>query len=166
MPMVGSITLSIAYFKETKMTQGTLSIRSFDIPAITKFGIGFESMLDELMRINATQPGNYPPYNLLKHDENIFSIELAVAGFKEGEIEITVEKNMLTVKGSKKDIIPENIEYLHRGISARDFGRTFPLSPNIEVKGAMVRDGILIIDLERIVPEEDKPKSIAISYFK
>ena len=65
MPMVGSISMSIAYFKETKMTQ-TLTVRSFDIPAITKFGIGFESVLDELVRINAQQASNYPPYNLIQ----------------------------------------------------------------------------------------------------
>jgi len=165
MPMVGSISMSIAYFKETKMTQ-TLTVRSFDIPAITKFGIGFESVLDELLRINAQQASNYPPYNLIQLTEDTFSIEVAVAGFKEGEIDVLMEKNLLTVKGAKKDGQPENIEYLHRGISARSFERTFPLSQYIEVKGAIIRDGILTIDLERIVPDEDKPKSIAISYIK
>jgi molecular chaperone IbpA len=72
----------------------------------------------------------------------------------------------LTVKGAKKDGIPENVEYLHRGVSTRNFERTFPLGPNIEVKGAVIRDGMLVIDLLREVPEAEKPKSIAISYIK
>jgi len=166
MPMVGSVTMSIAYYKETKMTNSTLSLRAHDIPSIYKFAVGFDSMLDDLLRMSPAQQTNYPPFNLIKLEEDFFNIEVAVAGFKEGEIDVTIEKNLLTVKGSKKDGIPENVEYLHRGISARNFERTFPLGPNIKVKGAVMRDGILIIDLQREVPEEEKPKSIAITYVK
>jgi molecular chaperone IbpA len=148
------------------MTNSTLTLRAHDIPSIYKFAVGFDSMLDELLRISPAQQTNYPPFNLLKVDEDTFHIEIAVAGFKEGEIDVTIEKNLLTVKGAKKDGIPDNIEYLHRGVSTRNFERTFPLGPNIEVKGAVIRDGMLIIDLVREVPEEEKPKSIAISYIK
>jgi molecular chaperone IbpA len=148
------------------MTNSTLTLRAHDIPGIYKFAVGFDSMLDELLRISPAQQTNYPPFNLLKLDEDTFNIEIAVAGFKEGEIDVTIEKNLLTVKGAKKDGVPDNIEYLHRGVSTRNFERTFPLGPNIEVKGAVIRDGMLIIDLVREVPEEEKPKSIAISYIK
>jgi molecular chaperone IbpA len=148
------------------MTNSTLTLRAHDIPSIYKFAVGFDSMLDELLRISPAQQTNYPPFNLLKVDEDTFHIEIAVAGFKEGEIDVTIEKNLLTVKGAKKDGVPDNIEYLHRGVSTRNFERTFPLGPNIEVKGAVIRDGMLIIDLVREVPEEEKPKSIAISYIK
>lgn len=148
------------------MTNSTLTLRAHDIPSIYKFAVGFDSMLDELLRISPAQQTNYPPFNLLKLDEDTFNIEIAVAGFKEGEIDVTIEKNLLTVKGAKKDGIPDNVEYLHRGVSTRNFERTFPLGPNIEVKGAVIRDGMLIIDLVREVPEEEKPKSIAISYIK
>lgn len=145
----------------------TLTLRSLNIPGIQKFGIGFDSMLDELLRSTSSQQSlNYPPYNLLQLDENIFCIEVAVAGFKEGEIEVTVEKNLLTIKGAKLTGDPANIEYLHRGISTRNFERTFPLGPHIEVTGAIVRDGMLTIDLVREIPEAEKPKSIAISYIK
>jgi molecular chaperone IbpA len=143
-----------------------ISIRTLDIPSIHRFGIGFDSMLYDLARLASANASNYPPYNLVKTDENSFAIELAVAGFKEGEIDVSVEKNVLTIKGSKKDSIPDNFEYLHRGISQRNFERTFPLAEHIEVTGALVRDGMLIIDLFRLVPESDKPKSIAISYLK
>jgi molecular chaperone IbpA len=148
------------------MTNSTLTLRARDIPAIHRFGIGFDTMIDELLRLSSVQQSNYPPYNLLKIDEDVFNIEIAVAGFKEGEIEVTIEKNVLTVKGAKKDGIPENIEYVHHGISTRNFERTFPLAEHIEVKGAIIRDGMLVIDLVRIIPEDEKPKSIAISYVK
>jgi molecular chaperone IbpA len=148
------------------MTNSTLTLRAIDIPTIHKFGIGFDSMLDELLRTSAAPQTNYPPYNLLQLDENVYCIEVAVAGFKEGEIDVTIEKNLLTITGAKKEGTPENVEYIHRGISTRNFSRTFPLGPNIEVKGAIIRDGMLFIDIVREVPEEHKPKSIAISYVK
>lgn len=165
MPKSGLQLCQSLIIRRLKMTN-QISIRTLDLPSIHRFGIGFDSMLDDLARLASANASNYPPYNLVKTDENSFAIELAVAGFKEGEIDVTVEKNVLTIKGSKKDSIPDNFEYLHRGISQRNFERTFPLAEHIEVKGALVRDGMLIIDLLRIVPESDKPKSIAISYLK
>ena len=86
------------------MTNSTLTLRSFDIPAIHRFGVGFDSMLDDLSRLAASNSNNYPPYNLIKTDDNKFSIEVAVAGFSEGEISITMEKNHLTIKGAKNII--------------------------------------------------------------
>jgi molecular chaperone IbpA len=144
----------------------TLTLRSFDIPTINKFGIGFESVIDELLRATAQQQTNYPPYNVIKIDEDHFTIEVAVAGFKQGEVDVTVEKNVLTISGSQKNPIPDNVEYLHRGISARDFVRNWTLAEHVEIIGAIMRDGILVLDLERKVPEDQKPKSIAITYIK
>jgi molecular chaperone IbpA len=146
-----------------------LTLRSLDIPAIHKFGIGFDSLFDEIMRNNAHQAPNYPPYNIVKHDDDNFIIELAVAGFNEGDIRITLEKNLLTIKGEQTqslDELDKEVEYLHRGISARSFTRTFTLADHVEVSNAHAKNGILSIELERKVPEEQKPKSIAISYKK
>jgi molecular chaperone IbpA len=145
-----------------------LTLRSLDIPSIHKFGIGFDTMFDELMRSTAQQSNNnYPPYNIVKHSDDHFSIELAVAGFKEGDIDVQVEKNQLTVQGSKSiSIDTPNTEYLHRGISARNFVRNWTLADYVEITGATVADGILTINLERKVPEEEKPKKIAITYTK
>ena len=148
-----------------------LTLRSVDIPSIHKFGIGFDNIFDELMRINAQQANtNYPPYNIVKHDEDHFAIEVAVAGFQEGDIDITVEKNILTIKGIQQvKVYHENElepEYLHRGISARNFTRTFTLADHVEVVSAKAENGILKIELERQVPEEQKPKTIAITYNK
>ena len=147
-----------------------LTLRTLDIPSIHKFGIGFDSILDELMRVNAQQTNtNYPPYNIVKHSEDAFAIELAVAGFREGDINITLEKNILTVKGQKTESLDElekEVEYVHRGISARNFDRTFTLADYVEVLGAKAENGILTIELERQVPEEQKPKTVAITYNK
>jgi molecular chaperone IbpA len=147
-----------------------LTLRTLDIPSIHKFGIGFDSILDELMRVNAQQTNtNYPPYNIVKHSEDAFAIELAVAGFREGDINITLEKNVLTIKGQQTESLDElekEVEYVHRGISARNFDRTFTLADYVEVLGAKAENGILTIELERQVPEEQKPKTVAITYNK
>jgi molecular chaperone IbpA len=147
-----------------------LTLRSLDIPSIHKFGIGFDSILDELMRVNAQQTNtNYPPYNIVKHSEDAFAIELAVAGFREGDVKITLEKNVLTIKGEQTvslDELEKDVEYVHRGISARNFDRVFTLADYVEVIGAKAENGILTIELERQVPEEQKPKTVAITYTK
>ena len=106
------------------MSNGTLTLRSLDIPSIHKFGIGFESVLDELMRMNTSQTTtNYPPYNIVKRSENDFDIELAVAGFAEGEIDIKIESRVLTITGTKHMSLDAPVEYLHHGISNRNFVR-------------------------------------------
>lgn len=141
-----------------------LTLRSLDIPSIHKFGIGFDSMFDELIRIHNQQTQtNYPPYNIVKVSEDNFLIELAVAGFSEGEVDIKLENRVLTIKGTKTST---DVEYLHKGISNRDFFREFTLAEFVEVASAVQKDGILTINLERIIPEEKKPKSIAITYTK
>ena len=143
----------------------TLHLRSFDIPALNKFGIGFENVFDDLMRVTQTQSStNYPPHNVIKTGDDTVTIEVAVAGFSEGEIDVSLDKRLLTVAGVRKRADDTEYEYLHRGISSRDFKQTFPLAEHVEVNGAAIRDGILTVHLERKVPESAKPKSIAITY--
>lgn len=146
----------------------TLTLRSFDIPSIHKFGIGFDSIFDEITRVsNQQSQQNYPPYNVVKHSEDKFVIELAVAGFREGDITVTVEKNILTIEGDRFETETDTaVEYLHRGISSRSFTRTFTLADHVEVVSASSTDGILSITLERKVPEELQPKKIAITFNK
>jgi molecular chaperone IbpA len=148
-----------------------LTLRTLDIPSIHKFGIGFDNILDELMRVNAQQVNtNYPPYNIVKRSEDAFAIEIAVAGFREGDVNITLEKNVLTITGAQTvtdlEELEEEVEYLHRGISARNFTRTFTLADHVKVLSAAAENGILKIELERQVPEEQKPKTVAITYKK
>ena len=149
------------------MTNTQLHLRALDIPGIQRFTVGFDSMIDELMRTNAEQPNtNYPPYNIVKHTDDKFTIELAVAGFDEQDIKITVDKNALLIKGEQRQTIDEldkDVEYLHRGISARNFARSFRLADYVEVVDATATNGILKIELERQVPEAAKPKTIRIS---
>ena len=165
MPMVGSENSHNLLNRRNKMTK-TLTLRSLDIPSIHKFGIGFDNMFDDLMRMNAQQGhSNYPPYNVVKLTEDTFNIEVACAGFAEGEISIKLDNRVLTITGDKA-VEDTAMEYLHKGISDRGFVREFTIAEHVEVVGAIMKDGILTINLERIVPEEKKPKAIAISYTK
>ena len=144
----------------------TLSLRSLDIPSIHRFGIGFDGMLDELTRMTEHQSQtNYPVYNIVKVSENDFYIEIAIAGFGEGDVKIEVDNRILTVSGSKLAAL-ETIEYLHKGISDRSFVREFTLADHVEVVGARMRDGILEVSLKREVPEKNAPKTIDIIYNK
>lgn len=144
-----------------------LTLRSLDIPSIHKFAVGFDNMFDSLMRTTAQSNGNYPPYNVVRHSDDQFAIELAVAGFGEDELEIELENSVLTIKGEKsEEESDEGVSYLHHGISSRSFKRSFTLAEHIEVIDARIKNGILCVDLERRIPEEKKPKKIAISFNK
>ena len=143
----------------------TLTLRSLDIPSIHKFGIGFDGMLDELMRMNEHQnQTNYPPYNVCKVSDNDFYIELAVAGFGEGDVKIELSDRTLTISGDNTGE-PALIEYLHKGIGSRSFVREFTLAEHVEVAGASMKNGILSISLKRVVPEKNAPKIIDINHF-
>lgn len=146
----------------------TLTLRAIDIPSsLHKFGIGFDSLFEEMNRTVDRQTTNYPPYNIVKYDENTFAIELAIAGFKEGDVDIVTENNQLTITGNKiPSLNGPDIEYVVHGISAKSFTRTFTLAEHVVVLGATVEDGILTIKLERQIPEEKKPRSISIAYKK
>lgn len=142
-------------------------IRTIDLPALHRHAIGFDTLFETLNRTfaNSKTDGNYPPHNVVKLDDTHYVIELAVAGFSESEIDLELKENVLTVKGEK--VKPETeIEYLHKGISARNFTRTFPLAEHVEVRGATVQNGILAIALEQVVPEEQKAKKIEITFAK
>jgi molecular chaperone IbpA len=110
----------------------------------------------------ANTNGNYPPHNIVKYDETHYGIEVAVAGFSKEEITVEVDQDQLTVKGRKQNQADSRFEYLHRGLAARDFEQTFTLAEYMEVKAAEVKDGMLVIEIERVVPEALKPRQILI----
>ena len=146
------------------MTQFTLS--TLDLPALHRHAIGFDRMFEELNRTFAnSRADNYPPHNVVKLNDTHYVIEVAVAGFAETEIDVELKENVLTVRGEQTKTEKE-VEYLHKGISARNFTRTFTLADNMEVRGATVKNGILAVALEQIVPEEQKPKKIQITFAK
>ena len=125
---------------------------------LLRFAIGFEPMFARI----TSNPVTYPPYNLT-HDENGYKLELAVAGFKMEELEINLTNDrILAVRGSKADDAVER-NFVHRGIAARDFERQFTLAEHIKVLGAKLEDGMLVIDLEREVPEPTKGRVIPIT---
>jgi molecular chaperone IbpA len=128
-----------------------------------KFFVGFDdhiNHLNELANAVTRNSTGYPPYNITKTGDLTYAIELAVAGFDEKDIEIEYAENKLTVKGSIQP--SDDVEFVHRGIANRDFTRTFALNDEVEVKSANIRNGLLTIELERIIPEHKKPKRIAI----
>lgn len=144
-----------------------LTLRSIDIPSIHKFGIGFDSMFDELMRVAGNQPQtNYPPHNVIKTGEETVLIEIAVAGFTEGEISVTVENNTLHIQGESQRVDDASWEYFHRGLSRRNFKQKFTLAEHVEVIDCRIKDGVLSVFLERIIPEDKLPKKIDIKYNK
>ncbi|AWB34955.1 Hsp20 family protein [Orrella marina] len=126
--------------------------------------VGFERLLSAFGDIeNATAENktpSYPPYNIIKTGEHDYAVELAVAGFKRDELEITFEGDKLTVTGKVKE--SREGEYLHRGIATRDFAHQFTLAETVLVKSADLVDGLLVIRLQNIIPEEKKPRKIAI----
>jgi molecular chaperone IbpA len=147
------------------MTNFTL--HTIDIPSLHRHAIGFDTLFEQLNRTfaNSKSDSNYPPHNVVKIDDAHYVIELAVAGFAEDEINVELKDNILTVQGDQTRA-EAGIEYLYKGIGSRNFARTFPLAEHIEVRGATVKNGILSIALEQIVPEEDRPKKIAITFAK
>jgi molecular chaperone IbpA len=122
--------------------------------------LGFDNIFNTLEQFNTVTPKSqgYPPYNVVKKDDTHFVIEIAVAGFSKDDISLTLEKGELSIKGEKNSV-DEN-EYLHRGISARAFTRRFTIADTIQVVGADIVDGLLLVILENHIPEEDKPKTI------
>ena len=145
----------------------TLTLRSFDIPALHKFGIGFDNMFDDLMRVSTQQStSNYPPYNIVQTNEDEYMISLAVAGFGLDNLSVTKDKKFLIIEGKEYQPDSEKIvpNYLHKGISNRDFRREFQLADHVEISNAHLELGILSVYLKREVPEDAKPKTIAITY--
>jgi len=138
---------------------------AFDFAPFRRSTVGFDRLFDMLENnsFGQGQQENYPPFDLIKVGENQYRIELAVAGFKPDELDITAQQNVLIVSGRKKDESEEKgSDYVYRGIANRSFERRFALADHIQVKGADMRDGLLAIDLVREIPEAMKPKKIDI----
>ena len=135
------------------------SISLFDhINSLTPYSIGFDTVFDRLSQ--NIDNSSYPPYYIRKVGEFDYTIELALAGFSKKDIEVKVVDGVITIKSIKEN--SEDDETLYRGISYRKFTKKFSLADDMEVKGAKLDNGLLSIDLERIVPEEKKPRTIDI----
>jgi molecular chaperone IbpA len=134
-----------------------------DIQRLMGHTIGFDNIFDRLFDMDLTRDSGYPPYNIRKINELQYAIELALAGFSKSDIEIEVTDGQLTIR-SKENIEKDDPtdSFVHKGIAKRSFMRSFSLSDDIIVKGADLKDGMLIVELERVIPDEKKPRLIQI----
>ena len=138
-------------------------MRTYDLSPLFRSSIGFDRLSRLIEASQATDATvAYPPYNIEKLGENAYRITMAVAGFGEGDVDITVENNTLTVKG-KAQPEPEGAQYLHRGIAGRAFERRFQLADHVEVETARLVNGLLHIELVRRIPEALKPRKIEVT---
>ncbi|MBV9989769.1 MAG: Hsp20 family protein [Alphaproteobacteria bacterium] len=135
-------------------------MRSFDFSPLFRSTVGFDRMFDMLDQVADTSQG-YPPYNIERLADSQYRITVAVAGFGDKDLNIEVRDGVLSVAGKREDA--EKQSYLHHGIAGRAFERRFQLAEHVEVKGAKLENGLLHVDLERVVPEEKKPRRIAIN---
>lgn len=134
---------------------------TLDFPNLTRTAVGFDKLFNEIERsfVNS-QSSNYPPYNVIEVNEDEWVISIAVAGFSMKDLDITLDKNLLTIEGTALEV--EDVKYLHKGIGGRSFRRSFTLADHVEVESATLDLGVLNIHLKRSVPEELQPKRIEI----
>lgn len=133
------------------------TIDTTSLANLTKVLVG----IDRILNSRYTVSSNYPPHNIVKHNETEYTIEVAIAGFSKDEISIEVDHNAITVRG-ERGVTESDVEYLYKGVAARDFVVQFPLTEYLEVRGAEIKDGMLIISVEYVVPETLKPRRIEI----
>jgi len=131
------------------------------------FTVGFDDVFDNFERmfdgdVLNVPSVNYPPYNIVKTGDNTYDVELALAGFGKDDINVEYAENQLTIKSVKKEEKEEKDGVIHKGISKRHFVRSFTIADDVEVKGAELKDGLLTVALERIIPDAKKPRTIKI----
>jgi len=135
-------------------------LNSFDLTPFYRNNVGIDRLLDTMMNRLDTNNTGYPPYNVIRLSEDSYKIEIALAGFDEKEIDVTVKDGFLMISAEKTD--EAVTEYLYKGIGCRAFSKSFQLSDYVEVVGAKFSNGILTVSLERHMPEAAKPRKIAI----
>ena len=138
------------------------NLTTFDRNKFIPYSIGFDNLFDRLFDIDLESSNSYPPYNISKVDDNNYIIEMALAGFNKDDIEIELADSELTVRSKKREDSNKDVNLIHQGISQRSFNRKFTLSEEILVKNAEMKNGMLIIKLEKFIPENKKPKLISI----
>ncbi|CAI8735215.1 Hsp20 family protein [Pseudomonas fluorescens] len=136
---------------------------AFSLAPLFRSSVGFDRFNDLFETALRNEPGSsYPPYNVEKHGDDQYRIVVAAAGFQEEDLELQVEKGVLTISGGKRDV-NEGVTFLHQGIAQRAFKLSFRLADHIEIKAADLSNGLLSIDLLRVIPEEAKAKRIPIN---
>lgn len=139
-------------------------MRAFDYSPLFRSTVGFDRLFDLLDSVSQYDTSQtYPPYNIERTDETHYRISVAVAGFAEKDLNVEVREGVLSVLGKQESERGEKPSFLYQGIAGRAFERRFQLAEYVEVRGAKLENGLLHIDLERIVPEEQKPRRIQIN---
>jgi molecular chaperone IbpA len=135
----------------------------FDTNSLNRALLGFDELFNNIENRFANQVNNnYPPYNILKHDENSYELEIAVTGFAKDEVTVEIDQNQLVVKGERKREESDDTQYLHKGLANRDFTRSWTLAEHMEVGEGSIKNGVLTIALKRVVPEALKPRVLKI----
>ena len=151
------------------LNKGVIMTRNLSVwNSLRPFSVGFDSIFEEFDRMLESSErynSNYPPYNIRKITENDYKIEVALAGYSKDDIELELKDNTLTVRNKQKEKVvnDDSNGVIHKGISTRQFERAFTISEDIKIKNAELKNGLLNIDLERIIPEEKKARLISIS---
>jgi molecular chaperone IbpA len=131
----------------------------FDTNSLNRALLGFDNLFDNFEQRFANQINqNYPPYNILKHNDDSYELEIAVTGFEKDEITVEIDQNQLVVKGQRKEANDVDPIYLHRSLSTRDFTRSWTLAEHMEVGEGTIKNGVLTIELKRVVPDALKPR--------
>ena len=133
-----------------------------DLQKMMGFSVGFDSIFDRFFDMDTTRDSGYPPYNIRKINEAQYVIEIALAGFSKDDIEIELTEGNLAVRSKKEEETNGDDSFVHKGIAKRSFLRSWTLSDDIIVQGADLKDGMLIINLEKVIPDEKKPRLIQI----
>ncbi|WP_434569217.1 Hsp20 family protein [Pseudomonas sp. Z1-14] len=137
---------------------------AFSLAPLFRSSVGFDRFNDLFETALRNEPGSsYPPYNVEKHGDDEYRIVVAAAGFREEDLDLQVEKGVLTISGGKREASNDSVTFLHQGIAQRAFKLSFRLADHIEIKSAGLSNGLLSIDLLRVVPEEAKAKRIPIN---
>lgn len=130
----------------------------FDTNALNKALVGFDTLFNDFeSRFSNQLNNNYPPYNIVKYNNDSYEIQLAVAGFEKDQISVEIDQNQLIIKGQSNEVNNE-VHYLHKGLATRDFTRVFTLAEHMEVGEGIIKNGVLKIELKRVIPEALKPR--------
>lgn len=145
------------------------ALTRFDTTALQQLNkalIGFDRMFADRANYINSAP-SYPPYNIIKRDDNNYEIEIAVAGFSLDEIDVEINQNLLTIKGERKRHSEDDVEYLHRSLAYRNFEKSLTLAEHMQVGDASIKDGVLRVIITRVIPDALKPRKVqVISYNK
>ena len=141
----------------------TRHVTTLTLPDFHRTMLGFDRLVEDFQTFSAGANNGYPPFNVETSGDDKYQITLALAGFVRDDLKIDVQEGILTITGEKVEVESEEVQYLHKGIANRSFTRTWKLAEYVEVVEAKMENGMLYISLERIVPEEKKPKSIKIN---